>query len=236
MSDHLELALTKAGGVVEYPPTPDLWPDVDARLDVATGSSHRARWWLVAAAAVIVVLAVALPGPRAAIADLLGLGAVQISVVDGLPEAVSLRDPTGEKLTAEAARDLLAYPILTPGEEPAFVYVDAVGGIATAAYRPGPGGYGLLITQFPAGTDEFAVQKLIGPGTSITPVVVGGTEGFWVEGDPHVVVLLDADGNVIQDEARLAGNTLLFERDGVTIRIEGNLDLGRALEIAARLS
>lgn len=140
-------------------------------------------------------------------------------------------------LAVQAARELLAYSILTPGEEPAFVYVDrAAGGIATAAYRPGPGGYGLLITQFPVGTDEFAVRKLIGPGTSITQVVVGGTEGFWIEGDPHVVVLLDDDGNVIQDEARVAGSTLLFERNGVTIRIEGDLDLGQALEIAARLS
>ena len=74
------------------------------------------------------------------------------------------------------------------------------------------------------------------PDIAITQVVVGGTDGFWIEGDPHVVVLLDDDGTVIQDEARLAGSTLLFGRNGVTIRIEGDLDLGQALEIAARLS
>ena len=66
-------------------------------------------------------------------------------------------------------------------------------------------------------------------------MTVRGEDGFWIEGDPHVVVLFDRDGQFIEDSARLAGNTLLFVRDGVTVRIEGALELDQALDVAAHL-
>ena len=63
-----------------------------------------------------------------------------------------------------------------------------------------------------------------------------GGEGFWIEGDPHVLLLFDREGTVIEHSARLAGNTLLFVRDGVTVRVEGGFGLEEALQVAAELS
>ena len=44
---------------------------------------------------------------------------------------------------------------------------------------------------------------------------------------------LDADGEPGTEPLRLAGDTLLWERAGTTLRVEGARDLAEALEIAA---
>ncbi len=55
------------------------------------------------------------------------------------------------------------------------------------------------------------------------------TEGLWIAGEQHVVYWLAAP-------PRLAGNVLLWERDGVTYRLEGRtLTKERALELAREL-
>ncbi len=46
------------------------------------------------------------------------------------------------------------------------------------------------------------------------------------------VYYLDADGEPGLEQLRLAGDTLLWERDGITLRVEGARDLAEALEIA----
>ena len=75
--------------------------------------------------------------------------------------------------------------------------------------------------------------KLAGSGTRIEQVSVGGTQGVWLEGAPHeVFVEPSPSGNVAPDRVRLAGNTLLWYRDGVTYRLEANVTKERALEIA----
>jgi hypothetical protein len=51
-----------------------------------------------------------------------------------------------------------------------------------------------------------------------------------VAGAPHEVFYLDDDGNVLADTARLAENTLLWQRGAVTYRIEGAETLEEALE------
>ena len=67
-------------------------------------------------------------------------------------------------------------------------------------------------------------------------VDVEGKDGFWIEGEPHIVILFDRDGQVLEDSARLAGNTLLYTVDDITVRIEAAIDLEQALELAGELS
>ena len=50
----------------------------------------------------------------------------------------------------------------------------------------------------------------------------------------HEFLYLDANGNPQPDTARLAANTLLWERDGVTYRLESALDRDAALALARR--
>ena len=49
---------------------------------------------------------------------------------------------------------------------------------------------------------------------------------MWLEGGPHVVLFVAPDGSIREDNGWLAGSTLLVARDGVTVRVEG--ELGRA--------
>jgi hypothetical protein len=50
-----------------------------------------------------------------------------------------------------------------------------------------------------------------------------------------VVLFVAPDGNVRDDLGWLAGNTLLVEDDGVTLRIEADIDRTDAIELARSL-
>ena len=54
---------------------------------------------------------------------------------------------------------------------------------------------------------------------------------MWFE-EPHEVVLLEPDGTRRTESARLAGHTLIWQDGDTTLRVEGELDLDRAVEIA----
>ena len=96
-------------------------------------------------------------------------------------------------------------------------------------------GVGLLLTEFPGSTTDNLVVKELGPGTSVDQVIVDGADGFWITGAPHVVTYLDVDGDPQRDPTRLAGNTLLWEVDDVTYRMESALGLERMLALAESL-
>ena len=54
---------------------------------------------------------------------------------------------------------------------------------------------------------------------------------MWLEGGPHVVYFVAPDGSVRDDQGWLAGNTLLVDRDGVTVRVEGALERDDAIDV-----
>jgi hypothetical protein len=151
----------------------------------------------------------------------------------------------GERVTLAEARRRIDFPIQLPAlpslAEPDAVYVDddPIGGRVTAVYPARPGlpeanesGVGLLITQFRAGFDEQVVVKEAGPGTRVEQLSVNGDPGYWVEGDPHSVVYVDEAGSMFPDTLRLAGNTLLWEHEGITFRLEADITKPQALTIA----
>jgi hypothetical protein len=116
-----------------------------------------------------------------------------------------------------------------------FLEQSVPGGLVTLTYDPGPGSYGLVITEMAGSVNSALLDKIIGPGTTVTSVDVGGEPGFWIEGQPHALFLLDENGEIREDRTRLVGNTLLFTRDGITVRVESALDLAGALDIAEAL-
>jgi hypothetical protein len=63
---------------------------------------------------------------------------------------------------------------------------------------------------------------------------VRGAPGLWLEG-AHAVVFRDAQGIVRDEELRLAGNVLLWERDGITYRLEGQIERDDAVRLAEAL-
>jgi hypothetical protein len=74
------------------------------------------------------------------------------------------------------------------------------------------------------------VKKIVGSTSSATFVSIAGSDesGVWIEGAPHVLFLPGAP-------PRLAANTLLWRRGGLTLRLEGAASMDEALRIAGSL-
>ena len=228
----LERQLRDLGRDVIYPATPDLARAVRARIRPARDWQ---RWRVALAAAAVVLIALAgtvalNPDARRAVAGFLGLPGFQIHKVKVLP---SPSPYFGTKaVTLDEARGLAAFRIMTPGppEQVRAVVFDG---------RP-PGGEveldlagGAIITEVKGGIDKGFFGKMLGPGSQVAEIKVGGTTGYWFTGAEHIFFYADADGQFRSDQLRLAGDTLAFEREGVIIRIEGARDQADALRLAA---
>jgi hypothetical protein len=94
-------------------------------------------------------------------------------------------------------------------------------------------GVSALVVEFRGAIEPNLFGKAAGPDTRVEPVTVNGGPGYWLEGAPHLFFYRDASGAILQETLRLAGNTLVWEQDGVTLRLEAQVSRARALEIAA---
>lgn len=212
---------------------------------------RRPAWGLVAATLAVFVLAgsaaLALsPAARHAVAGWLGLRGVRITLhADGpLPSPRFQLLDLGDRVRLADAQERVPFRILLPvGLEPDEVYVDEVvvpGGQVSAVYAEGPGlpkasllGAGMLVSEFRGQIDREPLQKEIHPGsTDVRSVTVNGGPGYWIEGRPHLVFFVDERGRPISQTVRLAGNVLLWEQGGLTLRLESALSLEGALAIA----
>ena len=204
------------------------WPDTP-ELRVELGARTRGRRPLLAVVAVALVVAAlaaafAVPQSRGAILRFLHLGGVTIEVVDTLPSAQErpLAAGLGPVVTAADARRFLgAAPLLPPLHPPAPLhYAD---GVVSTVFTDH--GSPVLLSEL-AGDDPVIVKKLLRNGP-IRFVRVGGAPGYWITGTGHVVTL------PASASPRLAGNVLLWQIRGLTLRLEGRgLTLARALQLA----
>ena len=168
-------------------------------------------------------------------ADWLGIGAVRIERVQRLPDVGPGRDlGLGRRSTAAAARRTTGLPVpsIRALGAPDAVYADRPVAARSSAsvsvvYRARRGlpaatrGIGALLTVLPGG-DPAVVKKLAEAGTTVEFVDVGGALGAFVSGEPHVV----------SPPNRLAGNTLLWVRGGLTYRLETALGRDAAVRLA----
>jgi hypothetical protein len=63
-------------------------------------------------------------------------------------------------------------------------------------------------------------------------VTVQGGSGYWLEGTPHEFLYRDASGHIVPETVRLAANVLLWEVNGITVRIESVLPRDDVIRIA----
>ncbi|MDQ4096754.1 MAG: hypothetical protein M3144_02645, partial [Actinomycetota bacterium] len=191
------------------------------------------------------------PAARHAVAGWLGLRGVEIKFGDsrtppttaGVGSGLAL----GEMTSLAEARRRVTFPVVLPPERlgpPDEVYYSASppGGRVTFLYRAAPGlpeasltGAGLLLTQFRAEVDEAFTRKVIDLGVRVEEVTVAGGRGYWFEGAPHRLVFADENGQFYEDRSRLAGNTLVWERGDITLRLESALSKDAAIELAESL-
>jgi hypothetical protein len=151
----------------------------------------------------------------------------------------------GQRVTLEEARRRAGFPVLVPGaaglERPDAVFFDPAlpgGGRVDLVYRARPGlpassftDAGLLITQFRGEPEPDFLKKITSAGI-VQFVTVGGEPGYFFSGDPHYLSYRDASGQFRDEQTRLAGNTLIWQRGDLTLRLEGNLSMAEAVRIA----
>lgn len=238
----LEQALVALGRELVVPETPDLAPRVLAALERPARPS-RIRLAVVFAAVLVAVLlaALAIPDARSALARFFHIGAARIEVVDELP-AVEPQPPEldlelalGDRVSLAEARRRAGYDLLELEEEPDRVYLGPRDSVWFLYGQPDA--VRLLVAQTPRlSVDEgFIFKKLAAAGTTVEQVSVRGTPAYFLSGEPHEVFLVDEYDLPVLETLRLARNTLLWEEDGRTLRLEGDFSRDEAVELAESL-
>jgi hypothetical protein len=251
----LERALRDLGPRYPYPPTPNLASRVRVRITAQPiARPRRLELWrdprrLALVAAVLLVLlgaaALANPTTRDAIAHFFHVRGVIVNREASPHPSFSPVTPLdlGTRTTLADAQSKVSFTIVVPPElgEPDAVYVvsDIPGGEVSLAYTPRQGiplvketGLGVLVTEFRGDLVPGFLTKGIGQGTTAQEVSVHSDPGWWIAGQPHMLYVQVA-GRTQQVTLRMAANTLIWEHDGVTYRIESGLSKADAFRIAA---
>lgn len=227
-----DLTMALADLPIDFPEVPELdfefiWVRSPALRRV------RMRRWAAALAVAVVVAVVAFIGPvREAVADWFGIGVVHILEVDELPEGLSGTFDLGESIPVGSVRIVRPESLGVPDA----AFVGAVE--LSLVWLPdsdlpevGSSGVGALLTRFDGSLDAPIIEKTVGAGSTIVSVIVGDAPGFWIEGEPHTYGYMDGEGEIVFGTVRLAGNTLLWEVDGVTHRFESGLPMDDAVRL-----
>ena len=252
----IEARLVDLGHHIAYPALPALAPAVVARLEdgprrtlFPRASWSRVRVVLAALAFITVVsggILVASPATREAVADWLGIDGIRITFDDReargpVETPIDTQLDLGRAVSAEEAEEYTGFTVATPevlGEPDAvFLNEEVPGGEVSLVYEPradlpevGSSGVGVLVTQFSDRDGSGAyLKKLAQVGTEVRSVTVSGHQGFWISGAPHLLL------SEFSSPARLAGNTLIWATPETTFRVEADVSLSRALEIAESL-
>ena len=215
----LELALRQLGRELDWPPEPLLAPRVAAGLR-APGRRRLARPLALAFAVLgaAVAVAMAVPPARSAILDFFGIGGVEIRRVETLPPLPAERVAPGIRVPLAEARNSVDFDLVVPEGYRSVYLVD---GVVTFVWPD------RLLMELRG--DELLLKKVVDQDASIERLEVEGHPAVWLEGPPHGLYMPGG-------EARLAGNVLIWVRDGVTFRLEGDLTRARALELAGTLT
>lgn len=242
----LEHALVALGRELEVPESPDVAPAVLDRIerpDAEARGRRPRRWSLVVAFAALAAVAatLAVPDARSALFRFLHIGGERIEFVDELPSlspdpaGVDLDVVLGERVSLADARRRAGFDLRELEDAPDRVYLGPRG---TVWFLYGePQAVKLLVAQTAllSVDDQLILKKISGPGTRVEESLVNGQRGYFLSGDPHLVLLLDEVGQPVEESAWLAQNVLVWEEDGIAIRLEGDFSKGEAVDLAKRL-
>ena len=204
---------------VEWPATPQFRP--------AVARPRRRRWPLaVAIAAAAIGAAFAVPQSRGAILRFFDVGADRIQFVDTLPPAQerSLDAGLGAPVTVTYARAFVSQLLFPPLRPTPTLHRNGDVISLVFAYRGKP----VLLSEL-RGPGYF-FKKLVGGQTNPTWLKVrNGGSGLWLAGKQHIFFFP-------HEPARLAGNTLIWQENETTYRLEGpDLTQQTALDLARSL-
>ena len=256
-----ETHLRQMADEFSYPPTPDIAVAMRRRLEQTQTRPvllRRQLAWLVMIALVIVAGLMAVPQVRAAVFEILRIGAIRIVPLASTPTVTPAFAPTGTapvvkpspsptplssvldlagETTLADARARASFPIRVPTYPPDLgppdhVFLQDLGGpVVVLVWMDSTQPDRVRMSLHELGPDTFA-EKIQPPVVQET--TVNGQHAVWTEG-PHLLQFL-RDGQVIYDARRLVqGHTLVWTQGNVTYRLETNLSLNEAVRIAASL-
>ena len=241
----IDRELRSLGASMEWPETPDLAAAVTESVRIGPPPRRRLlgrRPAVAVALAVLVALAAAfaVPQARTAILRVLGIGGVRVELVDELPPLAPRSDLSllGPPLTFAEARQRFHGPLPVP-DPAALGAPDEIRVLdepeqVSYVWREPPG-IRLLVSVISGRFVGAGFVKVLGPDTGVREVSVDGRRALWITGQAHGFGLEGVDGTQGFVELRLAGNALLVEDDGITIRVEGDLSLDRAIDVVRAL-
>jgi hypothetical protein len=251
MRDRIELVITELADQL-------VWPVDSARVDRSVidhlgDRSHRRSptrrrklAYTLAAVSIFSIVVYLVPPARQAIANLFGAAGIQITFGDPAFERAIGDLELGREVEIGAIDDAAGFDVVAPaGSDPGpagGVFVGENGEVNMAwegtleLPAAGDTGIGLILTQREERSDAYQGVKTVSPETEVEAVLVDGAQGFWIEGTPHTLVLVDETGVEREETRRLAANVLLWAKDGISYRLETTGDLASALAIAESLS
>ncbi len=212
----VEAALRDLGRQIHVPEPPDLTASVLTRIN----APRRRNRWLTALVAALTAFAIAFavsPAVRAGVQNLLEFAGVEFRTE--APRSVAPPLPSQE-ISLDEARAQMPFEIHLPQElgTPDKVTVHE-GRFVTLHYGD------LRLDQFD-GTIRSTIGKLLA-GEGIEQI----GDKVWIP-YPHRIFYIDRNGEWHDEDPHGAGQTLIWQRDQVTMRLEGDLTKERALEIS----
>lgn len=216
----LEDELRAVGRSAVVPPVDDtLTATVLTRVaDIPVRKRLRDRWRTFLAGFLVLLAGLALTPPvRAAVAEWLRIGGVQAEPVGSGPSTAPPVPAVRGHLSLEQAAQVAGFtPALPKGLGPPTGVEASKGFIATSWT-------GVRLEQFQSGIEPMYIKRYYGDIDYVDQI-----NAFWFKA-PHDLVLVD------KRVVRIAGPTLVWERNGVTFRLEGP-DKTRAIALASGTS
>jgi len=224
------------------PAAPSGWQRLLAALAVA-GSWIRSRWRMAGAVLAAALLALFVASPAGAgIRDWLGFGSVVVVTdpasdpaagpVSTAPSVSTELPSNSTEVSLTQARSMVAFGVGVPTVlgAPDRVGVTTDGGVVVMQWADGTDGL-VELDQIAGSPDPYYAKKFY---QDIEFTSVDGREALWLA-QPHPIVVVGADGSELMQTARLSGPSLIWQRSGVTLRLEGVPDRDRAIAIAESL-
>jgi hypothetical protein len=252
----LEARLQQRASHFPYPPTPDIAGHLSRQLNQlsrpATSLIRPLAWGMFIVVLLLAIL-LGVPSVRAAVVELLQLGAVRIYLTEPTPTTLpgetpastkprpsatatplaSLINMAGETTLAQAQAQL-DFPIRLPSVPPDLgppdkVYLQDFEGPLVVLVWLEPDNPGKIrLSLHLLGPNSFAGKG--GPET-VEETTVHGQPALWVSG-PHLFWLRDRQAAI---RRLVEGNTLIWTEGEITYRLETNLSLAEAIKIAESL-